>query len=686
MKKLAKENMKVTEWLQSKKREQEPEEIKIVETMEVDAPDLVDTDTIERKEAARARKIKWKNRFDVSNIVKELVESVMARAAVERVLEEVISRSTWRIKINKVWSMLEDDPLLQEVVKTKMRRQEQELQLLVAEMAREDRLLVVKDLKLKFASRRLEKDMVSLEEMMLALDITISREELAGGQTKNQEEQEDMDWMVVDEAEHALLDQLQMELGIEVLEDEDWRMLELEHEHGYLDKLILALEQEDCYPEVSNVVRWRRPVQDDKEDEDPAGRLEYGSQNEEMEYDGYLGNTPAREVGCGINFIKSHTIDLDSDTTSKSSLSQVLTISCEETNKQTGHNLLRTNIVGIKGAGGCRKRRSAGYSGGWSRWRGPPPGRLSRLPWCSGKRRLFGQVGTSSISTFSRSNRDTQDTFLVDKSRNLDVASLEERLKNKVAMVLEGSMVNKQKNELPVTTENTAVLCQTDINSDKDNINHPGYWAQECVVSGAGDQQDDDLHHHGEGRQLEPCREPGHIVHDVSGHVMDKPGKDNILNHSNFSMSGQAEQGPGAEHQGVGARGGGSLDDGEEEVPEGQQHDPHSHTVDQCGQQLGGGQDKQAVEEEGGGHVQQLGGREGGGVQVCTDVQARVRDGFGGEVLKRSYWRKKTVPDGLVQRRIDQFSAIVPKFGEGEFLTSSSGGNLGGRKRKYGFK
>ena len=46
---LRKENMKVTEWLQSKKIEHEPEEIKIVEMMDVDAPKLVDTDTIERK-------------------------------------------------------------------------------------------------------------------------------------------------------------------------------------------------------------------------------------------------------------------------------------------------------------------------------------------------------------------------------------------------------------------------------------------------------------------------------------------------------------------------------------------------------------------------------------------------------------------------------------------------------------
>jgi hypothetical protein len=49
-----------------------------------------------------------------------------------------------------------------------------------------------------------------------------------------------MDWTVVEEAENALLDQLQMELGIEVLEDEDWRMLELEPDHGYLDKIILT--------------------------------------------------------------------------------------------------------------------------------------------------------------------------------------------------------------------------------------------------------------------------------------------------------------------------------------------------------------------------------------------------------------------------------------------------------------
>ena len=37
--------------------------------------------------------------------------------------------------------------------------------------------------------------------------------------------------MVGEEAEHALLDKLHMEFGFEVLEDKDWIMLELEHEH-----------------------------------------------------------------------------------------------------------------------------------------------------------------------------------------------------------------------------------------------------------------------------------------------------------------------------------------------------------------------------------------------------------------------------------------------------------------------
>ena len=46
----------------------------------------------------------------------ELVNNVVARSAVERVLEEVLARSAWRVKLNRVWSMLVDDQPLQEAM------------------------------------------------------------------------------------------------------------------------------------------------------------------------------------------------------------------------------------------------------------------------------------------------------------------------------------------------------------------------------------------------------------------------------------------------------------------------------------------------------------------------------------------------------------------------------------------
>ena len=102
-----------------------------------------------------------------------------------------------------------------------------------------------------------------MEDLMLALDITISREERAVKQTNHQEEQEDMDWIVVECEEHALLDRLQMELGIELLEDEDWNMVELGSEHEYLDRIILELRKEDISPGVREGAQWGMANQDD---------------------------------------------------------------------------------------------------------------------------------------------------------------------------------------------------------------------------------------------------------------------------------------------------------------------------------------------------------------------------------------------------------------------------------------
>ena len=122
-------------------------------------------------------------------------------------------------------------------------------------------------MKEKFASRRQEKEIVDLEDLMMALDITIYREERAVRQTRHQEGQEDMDWTVVECEEHALLDSLQMELGIGLLEDEDWNMVELGSEHEYLDRIILELSQKDISSGVRNGALWRMANQDDDHDD-----------------------------------------------------------------------------------------------------------------------------------------------------------------------------------------------------------------------------------------------------------------------------------------------------------------------------------------------------------------------------------------------------------------------------------
>ena len=66
-----------------------------------------------------------------------------------------------------------------------------------------------------------------------------------GHQAMSQEHQEDMDRKVLEVSEHALMDQWQMELGIEVLDDEYWKMLYIELQHGNLDMLLDIIDDED---------------------------------------------------------------------------------------------------------------------------------------------------------------------------------------------------------------------------------------------------------------------------------------------------------------------------------------------------------------------------------------------------------------------------------------------------------
>ena len=282
-----------------------------------------------------------------------------------------MTRGSWTVKINQVWN--ENDQPLQVVMKKKMQRQETEFRQSVEEMDKADRILRVQDLRLRFASRRMENDMVRLEDMMSALDITIFREGTTGYQAMSQEYQEDMDWKVVELHEHALLDQWQMELGIGVLDDEDWKMMDIELEHGYLDRLIDMMEQNDddngqdssrdgvvVSDDVMNVslAVWEHQPQNSQQLLMPINRLVFGLKDRDEELSQAL-----RYPVC----------------VSEEKRLQSGTVPTNTVTKNYSYN-----IVGVKGMEGSRKRKKRYMSGGWQAGRQES----GRSPWRHPRRRI----------------------------------------------------------------------------------------------------------------------------------------------------------------------------------------------------------------------------------------------------------------------------------------------------------
>ena len=52
-------------------------------------------------------------------LVMEMVDVVVARSVVSKVIEDVLSRSAWIISIEEVWRLLQDDQPLQAAVRKK---------------------------------------------------------------------------------------------------------------------------------------------------------------------------------------------------------------------------------------------------------------------------------------------------------------------------------------------------------------------------------------------------------------------------------------------------------------------------------------------------------------------------------------------------------------------------------------
>ena len=210
LKKLASENQKLTSWFYKDhpqalvSKQKMNKEASLVEKMEEDAPAMVDTDTIIRKEQAKFKQVQWARRQEMKALVMEMVDVVVARSVVSKVIEDVLSRSAWIISIEEVWRLLQDDQPLQAAVRKKMDRNELEVSRAMEDIVKDDRLQKVADLRKRFHVQRAQKQMVDLGDLMDCMRITMGRES-SSKEPLEKEPIEDMEWTVMEIREHEVL-------------------------------------------------------------------------------------------------------------------------------------------------------------------------------------------------------------------------------------------------------------------------------------------------------------------------------------------------------------------------------------------------------------------------------------------------------------------------------------------------
>lgn len=227
----------------------------------------------------------------------------------------------------------------------------------------------------------------------------------------------------------------------------------------------------------------------------------------------------------------------------------------------------------------------------------------------------------------------------------------------------------------------------------------PDCWANDVLISGAAGADEEPQQHplQGGGVAEQQHQLPGHVGRDQIVHMKDIPGKPNPFPnlivplpgrsaHEEEGETGDVREGPvgGAGQQEDDDSGGQGRDHllcegGPSNVqrrlevwPGGQpeQHGGGQHDGDNGGHQVCDG-----VWDGG------VGGVSGGGKKEEKGVLAGIGDGYGIIQQKRRYWkRKSSVPDGLVQRRISQFSVVGQNLGGGGISAKPI---LNDRKRKW---
>ena len=163
---------------------------------------MEDPTSVIRKEIAKEKSRKSKIFFVCRSIIKEITERVEARSEANRIVDMVIERSVWRIRIAEVWKLLEDDIHLQAVIQKKILRQERDVRETMEAIEKDDRLERRVVAKRKWVVKHSEKQLNTLEEMMACLTMCSKEMEV------------EMEWNEVELEEHMFMENWMKELGI----------------------------------------------------------------------------------------------------------------------------------------------------------------------------------------------------------------------------------------------------------------------------------------------------------------------------------------------------------------------------------------------------------------------------------------------------------------------------------------
>ena len=197
------------------------------------------------------KKARAVDRKMIGDLVSEMTMEVPGVSGATNIMREVLEMACWRARVNQVWAIMEGDRRIQRLIEWRMDNQRMDERITLESIRKEERLERVEKLQAALKTRR---ETVRDDEMEWMTEDNVEM---------------DMDWCVLESREHAylanLLESLEMGFGpVASIEMDDMDSMEEELEHTILDKILQEWEGEED-AEMQEGVR-KKGVKDYDED------------------------------------------------------------------------------------------------------------------------------------------------------------------------------------------------------------------------------------------------------------------------------------------------------------------------------------------------------------------------------------------------------------------------------------